>query len=211
MANGKPIHRKERTYESDFSIVSRYQAEYRGYVQYYQLAENMIWLNKLHWVMHTSLLKTLAHKHKSSVAKMARKFKSHVTTEYGPRTCLEVKIIREGKNPLLARFGGIPLKTNLKAVVKDQFLGRRGLTRSELEQRLTADTCEICHATSHIEVHHIRKLSDVNQKGRKSKPDWIHLMAARKRKTLVLCRKCHDDLHAGRPLNYATKVVTGEP
>jgi hypothetical protein len=24
-------------------------------------------------------------------------------------------------------------------------------------------------------------------------------MAARKRKTLVLCRTCHDDLHAGRP------------
>jgi len=30
-------------------------------------------------------------------------------------------------------------------------------------------------------------------------------MALRRRKTLVLCRKCHRDLHAGRPL--ARKMV----
>jgi len=211
MKNGKPIHRKERTHESDYSILCRYQSEYRGYIQYYQLAENLIWLNRLHWVMYTSLLKTLAHKHKSSVTKIARKYGSSVSTPHGPRKCLEIQIPRKNKKPLIARFGGIPLKSTLKAVIKDQYLGRMSLDRSELEQRLLAETCEICGSNSNIEVHHIRKMSDINVRGRKPKPDWMHLMAARQRKTMVLCRKCHDDLHAGKPLKIKTVTVTGEP
>jgi hypothetical protein len=27
------------------------------------------------------------------------------------------------------------------------------------------------------------------------------VMAARRRKTLVVCRPCHNDMHAGRPLH----------
>ncbi|MFJ2112133.1 MULTISPECIES: hypothetical protein [unclassified Streptomyces] len=30
-------------------------------------------------------------------------------------------------------------------------------------------------------------------------PAWVHLMAMRRRKTLVICRRCHEDIHAGRP------------
>ena len=37
----KPVHRPERRHNSDFSIVAQYQAEYRGVVQYYQLAYNV--------------------------------------------------------------------------------------------------------------------------------------------------------------------------
>ncbi len=201
MRKGKPIHRKERTHETDYSIICRYQAEYRGHVQYYRLAENVAWLNKLYWVTQTSLLKTLAHKHKSSVAKMARKYATTVMTPVGPRRCFEVQVLREGKSPLTARFGGIPLRTDLEAVLEDQPLNRHAsLKRTELLQRLLADTCEVCGATENIEVHHVRKLADLNPKGRKAKPDWMHLMASRRRKTLVLCRQCHDDVHAGRPL-----------
>src|ERR1039458_3463773 len=33
---------------------------------------------------------------------------------------------------------------------------------------------------------------------RREKPAWMHLMAMRRRKTLVTCRRCHEDIHAGR-------------
>ena len=49
-----------------------------------------------------------------------------------------------------------------------------------------------------LEVHHIRKLADLNRPGRPEKPPWIHLMAMRRRKTLVICRSCHENIHAGR-------------
>ncbi|MCE9561344.1 MAG: hypothetical protein K8U57_04760 [Planctomycetes bacterium] len=35
---------------------------------------------------------------------------------------------------------------------------------------------------------------------RRTPPDWVRLMASRRRKTMVLCRICHDNIHAGRPL-----------
>src|ERR1039458_2518475 len=72
MQRGKPERRPELMNESDHAIISRYAAEYRGIVQYYLLAGDVYRLSRLHWVMLTSLLKTLAGKHDSTVTKMAR-------------------------------------------------------------------------------------------------------------------------------------------
>ena len=38
---------------------AKYQSEYAGRVQYYLLAQDVFRLGRLHWVMETSLLKTL--------------------------------------------------------------------------------------------------------------------------------------------------------
>jgi hypothetical protein len=121
MQDGKPIHRAELLEDDDFTIIDRYQSEYRGVIQYYLLATNVSWFTKLRWIMQTSLLKTLAHKHKASVRTMKRKFQSTTTTAYGTMKCLEVKVEREeGKKPLVARFGGIPLRRQRTAVLVDQ-------------------------------------------------------------------------------------------
>lgn len=200
MKNNKPHHRMERTYMSEYSIICQYQSEYRGFVQYYQLAENIAGLSKLHWAMRSSLLKTIANKRKSSTAKIAKQLKAKVETTQGPRKCLELIVKREKANPLIARFGGIPLICQRDAKIQDQKIAHKGLGRTEILKRLLANTCEQCGSKDNIEVHHIRKLSDLKKNGRKEKPDWIKLMAAMKRKTLVLCRVCHRNLHAGRPL-----------
>jgi hypothetical protein len=76
--------------------------------------------------------------------------------------------------------------------------------RSELLKRLLADTCELCEATENIEVHHIRKLADLDIEGRAEKPAWVKRMAARRRKTLVLCRNCHQAIHRGEPTGQRT-------
>ncbi|WP_406385412.1 hypothetical protein [Streptomyces sp. NBC_01618] len=40
----------------------------------------------------------------------------------------------------------------------------------------------------------------VNVRGRAAKPAWVQMMAARRRKTLVVCRVCHEGIHySGRP------------
>lgn len=66
MRRGKPIHLTQRVNDSAYSIVAQYQAEYQGIVQYYRLAHNLHRLNRLRWVMETSLTKTLARKLKTS-------------------------------------------------------------------------------------------------------------------------------------------------
>lgn len=70
--------------------------------------------------------------------------------------------------------------------------------RSEVVQRLLAQQCEICGATDNIEVHHIRKLADLKQKGCPERPEWMVKMSARQRKTLVVCRPCHEKIQYGR-------------
>ena len=199
---GKPVHRTELLNESDFTILSTYQLEYRGLVEYYRLAYNLHSLNQLRWVMEQSLTKTLAHKHKTSVAKIYDRYRSESEGERERRKVLQVTVPREGKPPLVATWGGIPLTWNLQANPEDR-TKLNWNSRSELENRLLAQVCEICgttRMTEQIEVHHLRALKDLNTYEGREKPLWVKIMAARRRKTLVLCRTCHDDLHAGRLL-----------
>jgi len=197
MSSGKPRHRTERMKESDYTILADYQSEYRGMVNYWAMAYNLPRLRKLRWVMEQSLTKTLANKFKMSVSEVYRKY--HATTTVNQRTykVLRVTVERKGKEPLVAQWGGIPLIWNTKAALNDQ-VERIWNGRTELVQRLLAKECEYCGSDEHIEVHHIRGLKDLNRY--REKPEWAKLMATRKRKTMVLCRECHQDVTYGRPM-----------
>jgi group II intron reverse transcriptase/maturase len=199
MNKGKPAQRGSLLHDDDFTIVAKYGAEYAGLVQYYLLAQDVFRLGRLRWTMETSMLKTLAGKHRSTAAKMARRYKTTIESTTGPRTVFQVTVERDqGRKPLVARFGGIPLRRADTAVLTDQRPVMASTRRNELIHRLVAGRCEICEQTENLEVHHIRKLADLSKPGRKDKPAWMHLMAMRRRKTLVICRRCHEDIHAGR-------------
>lgn len=212
MDKGKPERRAYLIHESDFAIVLRYQAEYRGVVQYYQLATNIAALGRLHYVMETSLLKTLANKHKATVTAMARKYRATADTPYGPMTCLRVQIDRTDKPALVAEFGGIPLRVVKTARTISDTPPEIWTKRTDIVDRLLADRCELCGQEGRCEVHHIRKMADLHRKGRKDKPAWMQRMSAMRRKTLVVCPPCHDAIHAGRLQRQGhTEEVTGEP
>jgi group II intron reverse transcriptase/maturase len=200
MRGGKVIPRPELLFNDDYTIVQQYQAEYRGLVQYYLLAQNVAWLWRLHWVMQTSLLKTLAAKHKASLKQIFQKYRATITTPSGPMRCLAVVVEREGRKPLVARFGGIPLRQQKEVKLIDRDPPHVYLRRNELIKRLLTGACELCASTTDCEVHHVRKLADLKTQGRAEKPLWIRVMASRRRKTLVVCRRCHEAIHAGRPL-----------
>lgn len=99
---GKPEVRAALLDDTDFSIVGRYGAELRGYVNYYALAHNVGKLARAQWAMETSMLKTLANKHKSTVTKMARKYRTRIVTPTGRHRCFQV-IVQRGadKAPLV--------------------------------------------------------------------------------------------------------------
>ncbi|HGD0011879.1 TPA: reverse transcriptase domain-containing protein [Streptococcus agalactiae] len=197
MKNGKAIHRNNLLQDDDFSIVQTYQQEYRGLVQYYILAQNLSWFSKVYWYMETSLLKTLAFKHKSSINKMLAKYKTTTTSTNGRTVpCLQVVVPREDKPPLVATWGGISLSYKKKTVIEDAPYQVYG-GRTELIKRLLANKCELCGSEENIEVHHIRKLADLNKHNGKLVPKWKEVMLARRRKTLVTCRDCHHAIHNG--------------
>ena len=213
MKRGKPIQRAERLRDTDFTIVAQYQAEYRGVVQYYLRAFNVHRLWKLHRVMKLSLAKTLADKHRSSVRQVIRKYQTVVATPHGTLKALEVIQPRGAeKKPLVARFGGLELRRQKHTVMNDRPPQVYNSLRSELIQRLLAEQCELCGSELNCEVHHLRKLADLKQPGRKEKPLWVKRMAARHRKTLVVCQKCHAEIHRERPSRHkSTTQITGKP
>lgn len=194
---GKPIHRPELANNTVYSIVAQYQSEYRGVVEYYQLANDIYKFNRLKWIMETSLTKTLAAKLKLSVPQVYKRFQVTHLVEGRPLKGLQVVVPREGKKPLIAKWGGIPLKRKPQAILNDH-PPVTPISRSELEKRLLADTCELCGSHEQITVHHVRALKDLDQPGRREKPLWMKVMSARKRKTLVVCWSCHRNIHAGR-------------
>jgi hypothetical protein len=106
-----------------------------------------------------------------------------------------------GKKPLVAGFGGIELRWQKTATLNDRPKEVYSY-RSEIEQRLLAQHCEVCGAEEDCEVHHIRKLADLDKPGRKDKPAWVKRMAMRKRKTWVVCRPCHEAIHYGEPKRH---------
>ena len=118
---GQPASRPDLLEDDDFTIIGRFGAELRGYVNYYLLAHNVGKLYRLKWVMETSMLKTLAHKHQSTVTTMARKYRTQTVTPTGRLTCFRVEVQRgEDKRPLVAQFGGFAIRRQKEATLIDQ-------------------------------------------------------------------------------------------
>jgi hypothetical protein len=199
---GKVIHRVELLPESDYTIIQRYQSVLRGLYNYYCMAINVGTRKRMsyvRWILETSLTKTLAVKHRCSVSEIHRRYRAEILG----RKALRVVVERPGKEPLIATFGGFPFEripegmgvTDIDPAVT-WFWHNTG--RSEVVKRLVAGRCELCEARGvPLQVHHIRKLADINRPGRRPKEKWERIMSALRRKTIVVCERCHDEIHAG--------------
>ena len=195
LRRGKPAHRSALQNLDDYHIVDTYGAEYRGIVQYYLLATDVWRLERLRWTAETSMLKTLAAKHQSSVSKTAARYRATIVTPHGQRACFEARVQRAGKQPLVARFGGIPLVRNRAAALSDRIPDRAPHPRKELVTRLLKRRCELCEQPGRVVVHQVRALACLPEPG-PGQPEWAVLMARKRRKTLVVCQPCHDAIHS---------------
>lgn len=181
-----PVHRASLLRLTDLEIVSAYNAELRGICNYYGIASNFYKLCFFSYLMEYSCLKTLAAKHKCTISKIVAKFKDGngewgipYETKSGMKRCYFAKYSDcKGKAE--------PTDTVCNAVVE------YGYSRSALEQRLKAKFCELCGTTESdcFEIHHVNKLKNL-----KGKEPWEIIMIAKRRKTLVVCKKCHIAIH----------------
>ncbi|MFF2653917.1 reverse transcriptase domain-containing protein [Streptomyces sp. NPDC058045] len=197
LSRGKPMHLLPLTSRTPFDIVSLYGAQYRGIVQYYLLAGDVWKLDRLKAVMLTSMLKTLAARHRSRVTTMANRYKATIRTPQGPRRCFEARTEREGRKPLIARFGGIPLTRKRTAVLDDlpsTPLTTRSRPRgSQLIDRLKRGRCELCESRTEVQIHQVRSLAKLRSQS--EQPPWAQLMLKKRRRTLVVCPPCHESIH----------------
>jgi hypothetical protein len=188
-------HRPELTHCSDYDIISTYESQLQGLINYYSMAHNVSTLYKLRYWYQQSLVKTLANKHKSSSRRIQQKYTMYTVEG---RKVIAIQIPRKGKKPIPASFGTKPIRQNRNVMLKDEMVSLH-TKRTELVSRLLANECELCGDSTDINVHHIRKLKDLKKRyrGKKEPPEWVKKMIAIRRKTLVVCERCHQQIHNG--------------
>lgn len=185
----KPIHRGELLRLSDMEIVHSYNWEIRGICNYYHMASNYWKLRYFGYLMEYSCLKTLACKHKSSVRKVIRKFHDGNGDWGVPYEN------RRGKQRLnLVKPSDCRENADSSDLIPLFRLMHKKSTTT-FEARLKAKVCELCGDTQskQFEIHHIHKVKDL-----KGRTDWERMMIAKRRKTLVVCHKCHMEIHHGQ-------------
>jgi group II intron reverse transcriptase/maturase len=173
----KPMHRPYLLNYSDSEIVERYNAEIRGICNYYRLAVNYHTLDYFCYLMEYSCLKTLANKQKSSVAKMWDKYRNGKTWAVPYMTKAGEKHVRIVK-----------IADCKKGVVYDTIpYNGRFPKRRTIQERLNAHVCELCgdKNAEMYEIHHVGSLKELGNS------HWEMVMKQKRRKTLVVCVKCH--------------------
>lgn len=85
----------------------------------------------------------------------------------------------DGGKPLVARFGGIPLRRRKKAVLVDRAPVPSTIRRKELIRRMAASRCKLREQRAQLEVHRVRRLTDLTPTGR-PRPAWMAVMARRR-------------------------------
>jgi hypothetical protein len=189
-------HRPELINLGDYDIISTYETELQGLINYYALAHNVYKrMTTLRYFWFMSLANTLAAKFKTKKTSIYKKYLGYTADG---RKVLMKKVEREGKEPLVAVFGRKPIERKMNVVIKDT-IAHIHIERNEIVTRLLANTCELCGHEGEVEGHHIRKLKDLKKRwaGRKEKPEWVKRMIALHRKTLFVCDECHQKIHNG--------------
>ena len=204
--NWKPCHRAKFIHNDPLEILLAYNAEFRGFYNYYKFAYNGRYkLVNAHFLFKQSFAKTLGAKYKSKTNKL--RFSE---TKRGTK-----KFFREGKwgvawtdkkgnERWITLFDVLDTPSHKEVWKNEEYVitnydyapivnygGRNGILA-----RLKANKCEFCgDEKGPFEIHHVRKLKDL-----KGKQAWEKIMIARRRKTLVLCgngstNNCHYKLH----------------
>ena len=177
----QPVHRSFLLNLSDSEIVEQYNAEARGLCNYYNMAVDYHTLDYFCYLMEYSCLKTIANKHKSSIRKIIRKHKDGKTWSVPYETKSGTKYVKPVK-----------IADCKRGVADDVIFQRKKFNwKTTIRQKLNAKVCELCETKTAdlYEVHVVRNLNELGDSY------WETAMKKKRRKTLVVCSKCHAGIH----------------
>lgn len=185
----KPTGRPRLLNNDDLEILNCYNAEVRGFANYYSIANNASSLHNFRYIMEYSMYKTFGRKYRCSIGKIRKKYRyknDFAVTYYNSKGEKKRNIFAKVsfKRKLLADKSKSVEKLPDTAYVT---------ANTSLIDRLKARCCEVCQSENDLQMHHVRKLREL--KGRKK---WEILMIARKRKTMAVCHSCHRKIHHGK-------------
>lgn len=91
-------------------------------------------------------------------------------------------------------FKGDRVKTDLRALYAS------GISKASLDGLI----CSKCNSSTQVEMHHVRKMADLNPK----LTEVDRLMISARRKQIPLCRLCHMETHRLATLNKRNQIRT---
>ena len=190
--NGKEVWKPQaRVYlrnNDDLEILLHYNAEIRGFYNYYALALNSGIINNLKYVMQYSMLKTFAAKYRTSKSAIIRRLRM------GKDLGVKYADSKGRERTALFYNEGFKRKKNITTDcdIIPQTIVYSG--RNSLMERIKAKKCEFCGKENvPLQMHHVRKLKNL-----KGKEPWEQFMISRKRKTLAVCEDCHYKIHGDK-------------
>lgn len=175
----KPKSKSVLVFNDDLEILDRYNSMVRGFVNYYSLANNSYELQTFGYILEYSMYKTFAHKYRSRVPVILRKYKKN--------KLFTVKFkLKNGKDKERTFYhDGYSRKDPTKISEIDKLPNLMIYAcRTSLADRLKAGKCELCGATGTVQMHHVNKLGDLT-----GKANWEKFMIARRRKNTRTMRK----------------------
>ena len=186
--NGKiePVKRKSLIRLTPLEVVQTYNSELRGLCNYYSIASNYTKLTYFAYLMEYSCLKTLAAKFKTTIGGIKERFKDG-HGKWG----IPYATKAGNKRMYFADFQSCKSDSTFSDIISNK-AAVYSSSRNSLEARLKAKVCELCGRddAEAYELHHVHKVRDL-----KGKDAWERCMIAKRRKTLCVCKDCHNKIH----------------
>lgn len=188
--NGKITHLPDLINLSDVEILLSYDRKVRGWYNYWKMAINILEMREVYWKAEGSFLKTMANKYNTSLMKMKQKYYDkerkqivvRLKTDNGIKKYRLINSFQRDKRPI--KDWKIDSKLNI-------YYFPDGV---EIKRRIQTNECELCgRKTDKIVAHHVRKMADIRRS--KIKREWKKVMIAKNRKSLMVCKTCHNRIH----------------
>ena len=182
-----PTWRRNMICLTPLEIVTTYNSELRGLCNYYGMASNFNSLQYFAYLMEYSCLKTLAAKAGSTLSQIRAKYKDGKGgwgIPYSTKQGEKRRYFADYRESQTKKQSCVDSVANKRVIYNN--------ARNSLETRLKAKVCELCGSTEAqcYQVHHVHKVKDL-----KGKEKWEQCMIAKRRKTLILCKECHNSIH----------------
>ena len=205
MKNGKAASFTARVDLPILDIINEYNAEIRGLYEYYSLTTDVAMkIGRFKYYNYTSLIRTIAHKEKSSYRKVKTKYGIDVPRKQGTGTRKIVGVkyqTKTGEHVMTYFNDSLKMIKEPNTRLSDKYSPNIATGR-QLINRLNANVCELCGKNEgEFEIHHVRKLKDIKDKYKKrgkAMPNWVLVMSKIRRKTLIVCECCHHSIHSGK-------------
>jgi group II intron reverse transcriptase/maturase len=167
-------------------IITLFNSNLWGLLNYYRFVDNFGAMSRIQYILRFSLAKTLAHKFKTSMRKIFRK--------YGKNLCFHWQLpngtIRE-----------IAFKENTDWSVQCDAYMVNPPNIDQLRWHVTLRTrsklgfpCLICGSEKDVEMHHVRH---IRKMGVRPPTGFTAVMRALNRKQVPVCHDCHWKIHRG--------------